>query len=74
LGAEECKALAKRVGYVLGNAMYESYLTGNLNKTALRRLFLQHLEQPGTAREICLALMNGGQSARKKGRAATAGA
>jgi len=74
LGAEECKALAKRVGYVLGNAMYESYLTGNLNKTALRQLFLQHLEQPGTAREICLALMNGGQSARKKGRAATAGA
>ena len=73
LAAAECKTLAKRVGYVLGNAMYESYLAGNLNKTALRQLFLKHLEQPGAAREICLALTSSVYSERKKARAAGAG-
>ena len=69
LSVEECKALAKRVGYMLGNTMYESYLAGNLNKATLRQLFLKHLEQPGAAREICFTLMNGGeQSAQKEPR------
>jgi hypothetical protein len=73
LAIVECKALAKRVGYALGNAMYASYLTGNLSKTALRQLFLKHLEQPGIAREICLSLVSSASSERKKSRAAGAG-
>ena len=66
LAAAECKTLAKRVGYMLGNAMYESYLAGNLSKIALRQLFLKHLEQPGTAREVCFTLISSVHSERKK--------
>jgi hypothetical protein len=73
LAGVECKALARRVGYVLGNAVYESYLAGNLSKTTLRQLFLKHLEQPGAARETCLSLMGGVHSERKRRRAAAAG-
>jgi len=71
-GDESCEA--KRVGYMLGNAMYESYLAGNLSKPALRQLFLHHLDKPGAAREICLALTNSTQAERKKARATAAGA
>ncbi|HSS97664.1 MAG TPA: hypothetical protein VLK33_11575, partial [Terriglobales bacterium] len=72
LAVIECKALARRVGYMLGNALYESYLSGNLSKTTLRQLFLKHLEQPGAAREICISLINV-HPERKKSRAASAG-
>jgi len=73
LASVECKALAMRVGYVLGNAMYESYLVGNLSKATLRQLFLKHLEQPGAAREICMSLIASVHAERKKSRAAGAG-
>jgi hypothetical protein len=73
LAVIECKALAKRVGYGLGNAMYESYVAGNLNKATLRQLFLKHLEHSGTAREICLSLVGSVYSEGKKSRAAGAG-
>src|SRR5262249_39603869 len=74
LAVVECKALAKRVGYALGNTMYESYLAGNLSKTTLRQLFLRHLEQPGMARDICFLLIASVHSSEhKKSRAASAG-
>jgi len=73
LALSECRTLTKKIGYVLGNAMYESYIEGNLSKTALRRLFLKHLDEPGTAREICFSLMSSVQQERKKTRAAGAG-
>jgi|KBSSwiStaDraftv2_1062776.scaffolds.fasta_scaffold30774_3 hypothetical protein len=73
LAVVECRALAKRVGYVLGNAMYESYLAGNLSKIMLRQLFLKHFEQPGAAREICLSLVGSVHAERKKSRAAGTG-
>ncbi len=73
LAIVECKALAKRVGYTLGDAMYESYLGGNLSKATLRQMFLKHLEQPGAAREICISLVGSVHPERKKSRAAAAG-
>ena len=73
LAVVECKALAMRVGYMLGNTVYESYLAGNLSKTTLRQLFLKHLEQPGAAREICFSLVGSLHAERKKSRAAGAG-
>src|SRR5262249_1708520 len=73
LAVVECKALARRVGDVLGNAIYESYLAGNLRKTTFRRRFLKHLEQPGAGREICFSLIGSVYSERKKSRAASAG-
>ncbi len=74
LATADCKGLAQRVGYSLGKAAYESYLSGNLNRTVLRQLFLRHLEQPGDARDICLILAGDAQVERKKARAAGAGA
>jgi hypothetical protein len=74
LAGAECKALAQRVGYTLGNAVYESYLAGNLSKAALKDLFLRHLDQPGAARDVCLLLAGNTQSGRRKSRSASAGA
>ncbi len=69
----ESEDLAQRVGYLLGNTAYASYLAGGLNKTVLRQLFLRHLEQPGDALEICLTLAGNAPVERKKFRAAGAG-
>ncbi len=73
LATADCKDLARQVGYTLGNDVYESYLAGNMNKMALRQLFLRHFEQSGDAREVCLTLIGAAQAERKKARAAGAG-
>jgi hypothetical protein len=67
------QAIAQRLGYVIGNAAYESYLAGALNKTALRHLFLCHLVEPGSAKDICLALADDIRIKRRRTRAAAAG-
>jgi hypothetical protein len=67
----ERNGLARKLGYGLGNSLYESYLAGSMGKTALRELFLQHLDTLGSAREVCLGLAG---ATRKKARAAGAGA
>jgi hypothetical protein len=64
------EVMAKQVGYGLGNSLYDAYLEGHVTRCALRRLFLAQLEKPGTAKEICLELVNGVQTAKKKARAA----
>jgi hypothetical protein len=61
---------AQQVGYRLGNSLYDAYLEGRLNRSALRRLFLAQLEKPGTAKEICLELVNRVHPEKKKARAA----
>jgi hypothetical protein len=65
------EAMAKQVGYKLGNNLYDAYLEGSVTRCALRRLFLAELEKPGTGKQICLELVNGFRSAKKKARAAT---
>jgi hypothetical protein len=72
LGSDGIKseATAQQVGYGLGNNLYDAYLEGRVTRCALRRLFLAHLEKPGTAREICLQLANGVRPEKKKARAA----
>ena len=67
------QVISQRLGYAIGNAVYESYLVGNLNKVALRDLFLCHLVEPGSARDICHALADEVRVKRKKARTATAG-
>ena len=64
------EAMAKQVGYGLGDHLYDAYLEGRVTRCALRRLFLAQLEEPGTAREICLELLNGVRAEKKKARAA----
>jgi hypothetical protein len=41
----------ERLGCLAGTDLYDSYLEGYLTTTALRRLFLTHIERPGLARE-----------------------
>jgi hypothetical protein len=41
----------QQLGALLGNDIYDSYLEGRIGAPLLRRLFLQHLEEPGVARE-----------------------
>ena len=40
------------LGYMLGNALYEAYLKGRVPRSMLRRWFLVHLEEPGTAKAV----------------------
>jgi hypothetical protein len=49
----ECEA--ESAGFALGAALYDAYVEGRVTRTFLRRLFLAHLEEPGVARETCLA-------------------
>ncbi len=55
-GSDKFEHSAQQVGYTLGSDLYDAYLGGRVSRSALRRLFLTHLEEPGKAREICLEL------------------
>jgi hypothetical protein len=43
---------AQLLGYMLGDALYEAYLKGRASRSMLRRLFLTHLDEPGSAKEV----------------------
>lgn len=62
-------ALALRLGYALGNKLYDDYLAGRMSRRAVRLFFLAHLEKPGRAQEICLEIA-GKRVCRKKMRSA----
>jgi hypothetical protein len=64
-------ASSELLGYMLGNALYDSYVEGRVTRPALRRLFLTHIEEPGAAKEIYLELS--AKLRRRKGRGAHAG-
>ena len=48
--------VAERLGYLAGTDLYDAYLEGRLTTTALRKLFLTHIEMPGVARETYVQL------------------
>ena len=48
---------AERLGYLTGTDLYDAYLEGRLTTTALRKLFLTHIEMPGVARETYVQLV-----------------
>ncbi len=66
------EALAERLGYTLGDGLYESYLAGQITRSGLRKLFLSHLDT-GRAKEVCFALSTAVRSGRAKARAAGLG-
>jgi Haem-binding uptake, Tiki superfamily, ChaN len=43
--------VAQQLGYLTGNNLYDAYLAGRFTTAALRKLFLTHIENPGTALE-----------------------
>jgi len=44
--------VTEQLGYLAGNDLYDAYIDGRIGPSALRRLFLAHLEEPGAAREV----------------------
>jgi len=43
--------VTQQLGYLLGNDLYDAYLEGRVGTAVLRRLFLDHLEEPNAACE-----------------------
>jgi hypothetical protein len=54
---EKFESMAQDWGYRLGSQIYATYLAGKVKQSGLRRLFLAHLEQPGSARKVCTAVI-----------------
>jgi hypothetical protein len=50
-------SVARELGYRIGSQMYDAYLAGKVAPSALRRLFLAHLHEPGVARKVCAAVI-----------------
>ena len=40
---------SRQLGYLVGNDLYDAYIEGRVGAPALRRIFLEHLEEPGAA-------------------------
>jgi len=59
------ESTARAWGDLIGSQVYESYLSGRVKKSGLRRLFLAHLDEPGRARKVCIAVMAKLRSAAK---------
>jgi hypothetical protein len=45
------------LGYLIGSQIYAAYLAGKVSPGGLRRLFLAHLNEPGLARKVCIAVV-----------------
>ena len=54
---EKFESMAQDWGYRLGSQIYATYLAGKVKQSGLRRLFLAHLAQPGSARKVCTAVI-----------------
>jgi hypothetical protein len=57
---------AQRLGGRLGSELYDAYLRAAVSRTVLRRLFLTHIEEPGTAWRVCKEIVRRIGSSRKK--------
>jgi Haem-binding uptake, Tiki superfamily, ChaN len=55
--AEKFESIAQDWGYRLGGQIYAIYLAGKVKPSGLRRLFLAHLDKPGLARKVCIAVI-----------------
>jgi hypothetical protein len=49
----------------MGSQIYRVYLAGKVKPAGLRRLFLAHLDEPGLARKVCIAVIARVRSATK---------
>jgi hypothetical protein len=57
--ADHCafETSSREWGYRIGSELYESYLAGRVTPGMLRRLFLAHLDEPGLASKVCVAVI-----------------
>lgn len=63
--AEKLESIAQTWGHFIGSQIYNSYLTGKVKPSGLRRLFLAHLNERGQARRVCTAVIAKIRSASK---------
>lgn len=57
VGHEKFETSAREWGFRIGSEIYDAYLAGRVAPRALRRLMLAHLDQPGMARKVCVAVI-----------------
>ena len=62
----EFNANAQKLGYTLGSELYDAYLRGSVSRTALRHLFLTHIDEPGKAWPVVQEIVRKCRSTRKK--------
>ncbi|HXZ33068.1 MAG TPA: ChaN family lipoprotein [Terriglobales bacterium] len=65
-GRQKFDEYAQRLGGRLGSELYDAYLRGSVSRTALRRLFLAHIDQSGTAQRVCQDILRHSASSGKK--------
>ena len=63
--AGKFESSAQEWGYRIGSQIYKVYLAGKVKPSRLRRLFLAHLDKPGSARKVCTAVIARLRSASK---------
>src|SRR5258708_6772630 len=63
--AGKFESSAQEWGYRIGSQIYKVYLTGKVKPSGLLRLFLAHLDRPGSARKVCTAVIARLRSASK---------
>ena len=51
---ENFHASTELLGYMMGRALYDAYVKASVSRATIRRLFLTHLEEPGTAKTTYL--------------------
>ena len=54
---EKFESITQGWGYRIGSRIYDLYLAGKVKPSGLRRLFLAHLDKPGLARKVCIAVI-----------------
>jgi Haem-binding uptake, Tiki superfamily, ChaN len=57
--------ITRNLGYALGAGLYNQYLLGRVSRSRLRHLFLAHLEEPGSPRQLCAEFLASHRSSRK---------
>ena len=57
---EDCtfESSALDLGHKIGSQIYVAYLAGKIALSGARRLFLAHLDEPGLARKVCMAVIS----------------
>ena len=55
--AAKFESSAQEWGFRIGSQIYDAYLAGKITPSAVRRLFLAHLYEPGVARKVCAAVI-----------------
>jgi hypothetical protein len=59
-------SIARKLGYTLGSQLYDAYLRGSISRSALRHLFVAHIEESGRAQKTCWEIVRKVRVGRKK--------